>query len=63
MYITALLALKIFQTFEFNNKNLTITTKTGIRTNKKQNLKGSDDGVFHSESLGIWTLSIVRNSK
>jgi hypothetical protein len=27
------------------------------------NLMGSDGGVKHSESLGLWTLSIVRNSK
>jgi hypothetical protein len=26
------------------------------------NRKGSDDGVQHSELLGSWTLSIVRNS-
>jgi hypothetical protein len=26
------------------------------------NLKGSDEGVQHSESLGLWTLSIVLNS-
>jgi hypothetical protein len=29
----------------------------------KQNLKGSDDGVWHSESLDFWTSSIVRNCK
>jgi hypothetical protein len=29
----------------------------------KRNLKGSDDGVQHSESLGFWTLSIVQVSK
>jgi hypothetical protein len=27
------------------------------------NLNVSDDGVQHSESLGFWTLSVVRNSK
>jgi hypothetical protein len=27
------------------------------------NLKGSDDGVQHSELLGFWTSSIVRKSK
>jgi hypothetical protein len=26
-------------------------------------LEGSDDGVWHSELLGFWTLSIARNSK
>jgi hypothetical protein len=26
-------------------------------------LNGSGSGVQHSESLGLWTLSIVRNSK
>jgi hypothetical protein len=25
--------------------------------------RGSDDGVYHLESLGFWTLPIVRNSK
>jgi hypothetical protein len=25
--------------------------------------KVSDEGVKHSESLGFWTLSIVRNAK
>jgi hypothetical protein len=30
---------------------------------KKYNLKGSDDGVWHSELLAFWTLSIVRDSK
>jgi hypothetical protein len=30
---------------------------------KDQILKGSDDGVQHSELLAFWTLSIVRYSK
>jgi hypothetical protein len=30
---------------------------------KERNLKGSDDCVQHSESLCLWTLSNVRNSK
>jgi hypothetical protein len=25
--------------------------------------KGSEDGLLHSESVGLWTMSIVRNSK
>jgi hypothetical protein len=29
----------------------------------KENLRGSDDGVYQSKSLGLWTLSIVWNSK
>jgi hypothetical protein len=35
------------------------------RTNMQllMNLKGSDDGVWHSELPGFWTLSIVLNSK
>jgi hypothetical protein len=32
-------------------------------TTDKQNLKGSDDGVQHSELLGLWTLSIFLNTK
>jgi hypothetical protein len=26
-------------------------------------IKGSDDGLYHADSLGVWTLSIVRYSK
>jgi hypothetical protein len=35
-----------------------------INCSKEINLKGSDDGVYHSELLFFfWALSIVRNSK
>jgi hypothetical protein len=34
-----------------------------ITTRILPDVKGSNDGVYHSESLGLWTLSIVLNSK
>jgi hypothetical protein len=37
--------------------------KIEIKQLRYENLNGSGDGVEHSGSLDLWTLSIIRNSK
>jgi hypothetical protein len=43
----------ILRTLEFEKLNCNIRVE----------FKGFDDGVYHSESLGLWALSTTRNSK